>query len=258
MPLVVLAADRRGYGQLCRLITRGRRAAPKGQYHLTRDDVLELVGPGHCLLLWTPRPADLAAPAGVEAPADVGVPAWLRAHYAGSAWVAAELLRDGTERAHLAALTAQAAAYGLPLVAAGAVCMHIRARRRLHDALTAIRLGTTLEDAGLALLPSGERHLRERLRLARLYPPALLAETLVVASRSTNCATNIRGSSSRRAVRPPNGCASWSSVAPRGVGAERRPRVSSCRRAIACRPTCVRWSSTSSRSSRSSAMSPIS
>ena len=183
MPLVVLAADRRGYGQLCRLITRGRRAAPKGQYHLTRDDVLELVGPGHCLLLWTPRPADLAASADVEAPADVGAPAWLRAHYAGSAWVAAELLRDGTERAHLAALTAQAAAYGLPLVAAGAVCMHIRARRRLHDALTAIRLGTTLEDAGLALLPSGERHLRERLRLARLYPPALLAETLVVASR---------------------------------------------------------------------------
>ena len=26
--LVVLATDRRGYGQLCRLITRGRRAAP--------------------------------------------------------------------------------------------------------------------------------------------------------------------------------------------------------------------------------------
>ena len=30
LPLVLLAADRRGYGQLCRLITRGRRAAPKG------------------------------------------------------------------------------------------------------------------------------------------------------------------------------------------------------------------------------------
>jgi error-prone DNA polymerase len=177
MPLVVLAADRRGYGQLCRLITRGRRAAPKGQYHLTRGDMVELVGPGHCLLLWTPRPADLVAPAGVDAPT------WLRTHYAGSAWIAAELLRDGTERAHLAALMAQGAAHDLPLVASGAVCMHVRARRRLHDALTAIRLGTTVEGAGLALLPSGERHLRDRLRLARLYPSALLAETLVVASR---------------------------------------------------------------------------
>ncbi len=29
---VLLATDRRGYGQLCRLITRARRAAPKGSY----------------------------------------------------------------------------------------------------------------------------------------------------------------------------------------------------------------------------------
>jgi hypothetical protein len=31
LPLVLLAADRRGYGQLCRLITRGRRAAPSSR-----------------------------------------------------------------------------------------------------------------------------------------------------------------------------------------------------------------------------------
>ena len=39
LPLVVLAADRRGYGQMCRLITRARRAAPKGSYVLQRADV---------------------------------------------------------------------------------------------------------------------------------------------------------------------------------------------------------------------------
>ena len=187
LPLVLLAADRRGYGQLCRLITRGRRAAPKGQYRLSRADVAELIEPGPCLALWTPRPADLAAAAAEtdavrRSPPDDAA-AWLRTHFPGAAWIAAELLRDGTERAHLAALTAIGAAQGLPLVAAGAVCMHVRARRRLHDALTAIRLGTTVEDAGLALMPSGERHLRERARLARLYPPALLAETLAIAAR---------------------------------------------------------------------------
>src|SRR5512133_4054177 len=31
---VLLATDRAGYGRLCRLITRGRRSAPKGQYRL--------------------------------------------------------------------------------------------------------------------------------------------------------------------------------------------------------------------------------
>jgi error-prone DNA polymerase len=35
---VLLATDRQGYGQLCRLITRARRAAPKGQYRLERED----------------------------------------------------------------------------------------------------------------------------------------------------------------------------------------------------------------------------
>ena len=215
MPLVVLATDRRGYGQLCRLITRGRRAAPKGRYRLTRDDVRELIEPGHCLLLWTPRPADLAAAAAATATdaaaalAPAPAPAWLRAHYAGCAWVAAELLRDGTERAHLAALTALGAAHGLPLVAAGAVCMHVRARRRLHDALTAIRLGTTIEDAGLALLPSGERHLRDRVRLARLYPPALLAETLAIAAHCRFSLDELRYEYPREIVPEGRTAAEW-------------------------------------------------
>jgi len=35
---VLLATDRSGYGQLCRLITRARRAAGKGSYRLRRSD----------------------------------------------------------------------------------------------------------------------------------------------------------------------------------------------------------------------------
>jgi len=204
LPLVVLATDRRGYAQLCRLITRGRRAAPKGNYRLHRHDLVELIEPAHCLVLWTPRPAHVleadahtydalagdaltsdavAGDARATAAAAAGAARWLREHFHGSAWIAVELLRDGVERAQLAVLTALGREYDLPLVAAGNVCMHRRERRRLHDALTAIRLNTTVDAAGFALLPSGERHLRERARLARLYPPALLAETLVVAAR---------------------------------------------------------------------------
>ena len=40
---VLLARNREGYGRLCRLITRGRRSAPKGDYRLTRADVEELL-----------------------------------------------------------------------------------------------------------------------------------------------------------------------------------------------------------------------
>ncbi|MDH3718648.1 MAG: PHP domain-containing protein, partial [Planctomycetota bacterium] len=38
-PVVLLATDRAAYGRLARLITRGRRNAPKGECHLTFDDV---------------------------------------------------------------------------------------------------------------------------------------------------------------------------------------------------------------------------
>ena len=59
---VLLAADRSGYGRLCRLITHGRRAAPKGRYRLSRADLAEACGdPGAqgLLALWLPsaRPA---------------------------------------------------------------------------------------------------------------------------------------------------------------------------------------------------------
>ena len=72
---------------------------------------------------------------------------------------------------------------GLPLVAAGDVHMHVAQRRALQDTLTAIRLGVPVSEAGAALYPNGERHLRERADLAQLYPPELLEQTLVVAAR---------------------------------------------------------------------------
>ena len=37
--LVLLAKDLAGYETLCGLITRARRAAPKGEYRLARDDL---------------------------------------------------------------------------------------------------------------------------------------------------------------------------------------------------------------------------
>jgi error-prone DNA polymerase len=59
--------------------------------------------------------------------------------------------------------------------------MHVRSRRALQDTLSAIRLGVPVAQAGRALLPSGERHLRRRETLERIYPRELLAETLRIA-----------------------------------------------------------------------------
>ena len=76
-----------------------------------------------------------------------------------------------------------ATAAQLPLVAAGDVHMHVRSRRPLQDTLTAIRLGVPVAEAQHTLHANAERHLRMRMRLAQIYPPELLAETLHVAGR---------------------------------------------------------------------------
>ena len=166
---VALVIDRRGYARLCRLITRGRRAATKGEYSLTRADLEEL-GLEQCFVLWLPG----AQPREEEA-------RWLAKRHA-RVRIAAELLCEGTDREHLATLEGIGRRLGLRLVATGDVHMHSRARRRLQDAVTSIRLGIPVAEAGWHLYPNGERYLREPQRLAKLYPAGLLAETVAIAA----------------------------------------------------------------------------
>ena len=168
--LVLLAPDREDYAALCALITRGRRAAVKGSYHLQRSD-LEALGAA-CLVLWVP--------AEVPEPADA---VWLNKHFAGRVWLAVELHAGSDDRCRTRQLIELAAAVGIPAVAAGDVHMHVRGRRALQDTLTAIRTRQRLGSVGRVLYPNGERHLRSRAALARIYPAELLANTLEIARR---------------------------------------------------------------------------
>jgi error-prone DNA polymerase len=172
LKLVLLATSRRGYGELCSLVTRGRRAAPKGDYLLTRAD-LDGGLPG-CLALWLPGPEPV--------PTDA---AWVAATFPGRAWIGIELLAAGNDAQRLASLLGLCRSSGLPGVAAGDVHMHARGRRALQDTLSAIRMKATLAEAAGSLYPNGERHLRARDELARIYPTGLLEATLDVAARAS-------------------------------------------------------------------------
>ena len=109
----------------------------------------------------------------------------------------------------LRALRRSAAQTGLPLVAAGDVHMHARARRALQDTLTAIRLATPLAQCGYALHPNGERHLRSRGRLATIYPRALTDATLDVAERCAFSLDELRYEYPREIVPEGETPASW-------------------------------------------------
>tara|TARA_R110002096_G_scaffold22547_8_gene72330 strand:- start:31998 stop:35102 length:3105 start_codon:yes stop_codon:yes gene_type:complete len=169
--LVVLVQNATGYAALCQLISRARRAAEKGSYELTRHDFEDGL-PG-CLVLWVPD-EDLVLDVEDH---------WIRETFRDRLWIAVELLADGRQREQLDRLRAEGRRLHLPLVASGDVHMHIRARRILQDAVTAIRLGTTVEQAGFALYANGERHLRALAVLERVYPAELLAESVRIAER---------------------------------------------------------------------------
>jgi error-prone DNA polymerase len=169
LKLVLLATDRRSYGAICALITAGRRRGRKGAYEVTREEVQALSASG-ALVLWPP--GEERSPAG-----------WLAEHFAGRAWIAVELHCGPNDHAKLDSLKRLSRESGLPLVAAGDVHMHVRSRRRLQDVLTAIRLKRPVAQCGQALFPNAERSLRLRMRLAQLYPPGLLAETVAIAAR---------------------------------------------------------------------------
>ena len=175
LELVALATDRAAYGALCRLISHARRADAKGSYRLERRD-LENALDG-CLLLWLP------APGRIPLPSHESDGHWLRERFAGRLWIGVELLTGGFDARRLNVLETLGKTLGLPRVAAGGVHMHRRGRRALQDALTAIRLGIPLSEAGTALHPNGERHLRPLSRLQELYPAALLEETVAIAER---------------------------------------------------------------------------
>jgi error-prone DNA polymerase len=96
-----------------------------------------------------------------------------------------ELFRDGTDKQRLLSLQTLGRELRIPLVASGDVHMHTRDRRRLQDTVTAIRLNLPIAEAGWHLYPNGERYLREQARLARLYPPELLAESVAIADACT-------------------------------------------------------------------------
>jgi error-prone DNA polymerase len=170
--LVLLCENKQGYTELCRLITRGRRASEKGNYRLTRAD-MENGLPG-TLALWLP-----------QAQPDIAHGRWVRDTFGERAWLAVELHRGPDDAARLHELQRIGHALDLPLVASGDVHMHVRRRLALQHTLTAIRHRVPIAEAGTLIFRNGERHLRRRDVLAELYPEALLQESVRIAERCT-------------------------------------------------------------------------
>ncbi|PTT20974.1 error-prone DNA polymerase [Acidovorax sp. HMWF029] len=182
--LVALARDAEGWGNLCEFISAARRAAPKGQYHVGPASPWHLLQGCELLLAPCRKRFDATDLIAIEAYLS-RAKACFSSDFEGHIWLAVELHLAPDDGLWLATLQRVGAQLGLPLVAAGDVHMHARSRKPLQDVITAVRLGCSVAECGFALQPNAERHLRQRVRLAGIYPPDLLAATLTVAGRCT-------------------------------------------------------------------------
>jgi error-prone DNA polymerase len=176
--LPVLIESREGYCNLCRLITRMKLRAPKGEGALTLD---ELDGRVAGLVAFVGRCALSGPRFGVGGLVDRIV------HTFGANNVCIEvqrhLLRD--EEADNQALVDLASAFHLPVVATNGVRFAEPAKRPLYDVLTCIRHKTTLERAGRRLTWNAERYLKSPEAMARLFSdmPGAIAATRDLADR---------------------------------------------------------------------------
>ena len=185
--LVVLPHNAAGWGNLCEFITTARQVGDvleKGSYRvaLAETDFSVLAD---CEILLSPCASVSNA---IDTEALCAHATWATGLFGSHAWLAVELLQGMDDALRLAQLREVGRRTGIALVAAGNVRMHVRSRKPLLDVLSAIRLGCTVHECGFELQANAEAHLRQRMRLAEVYPRDLLRATLEVASR---CSFNL-------------------------------------------------------------------
>jgi error-prone DNA polymerase len=174
--ILVYPRDRDAYGRLCRLLTRGKRAADKGECYLGLDDLMDFAE-GQLLVLMLPHRFQ-SGPA-------LSVLDHLKGSGADGVWLGASLTYRGDDARRLARLGRLAETARVPLLATNEVLYHHPARRPLQDVLTCVLNKTTIDVAGQRCEANAERHLKPGHDMARLFRdrPDAIAETLRFADR---------------------------------------------------------------------------
>jgi error-prone DNA polymerase len=176
LPVLVSSAD--GYQNLCRLVTKMKMRAPKGEGALAIE---ELDGFTSGLIALAGRPILDARRHGVGGMLDrlVGLFGRDRVYVE----LQRHMLRD--EECNNEALTELARAYHVPVVATNGVRFATAGERPLFDVLSCIYHRTTLDAAGRLLGRNAERYLKSPEVMAELFAdrPDALAGTMALAER---------------------------------------------------------------------------
>lgn len=174
--LLCYPTDRAAYSRLTRLLTLGKRRAPKGECHITHDDVAAY-GEGQIFVALSDTPADDFKTFLHRLAGDFGAHSYLA--------LTRRFRPNENERlAHMADLAREVR---LHTVVTNDVLYHAPERRILQDVLTCIREGKTIDTLGFARERSADRFLKPPTEMNRLFAPypEAVERTLEITARCT-------------------------------------------------------------------------
>jgi error-prone DNA polymerase len=162
----LLVATRAGYRNLCRLITRMKLRAKKGEGAATLEELAEFSKGLICL---TSHPDERL----LDIFGQHNVYAELQRHY------------NREQEARNQAIIERARRLRIPLVATNGVAYATPPQRELLDVFTCIRQKVTLATAGRLLERNSERHVKTPAEMIRLFAdvPEAIANTLEISTR---------------------------------------------------------------------------
>jgi error-prone DNA polymerase len=216
--IVVYPATRYGWGRLTRLLTVGNMRAVKGDCILKFHDLLSYHEDLLCIVL--PLSTMVEEEAHKQPPAylfndenasesekphlqlvsdisrqDLGETLrQLVSHAPDRVWLGVTMGHGGRDTRRLAHHMKLARMIGVPILATNDALYATPEQKPLHDIMTCIRLGTTIQKAGKALESNAERHLKSPDEMTRLFRacPEALTETSRFVNRIEFTLDNLR------------------------------------------------------------------
>ena len=183
--LPLLVSSRTGYQNLCRLITKMKLRAKKGEGAVQKEELEEHAHGLICLTGGADGPLAMALQHGGIKAAHKQVEQLIGLFGRRNVYVELQRHFHREEETRNRAAITIARSLNLPILATNGVCYAAAKDRELCDAFTAIRHHRTLSTAGRLLARNSERHLKSPQEMQQLFTdlPEALNNTLELSSR---------------------------------------------------------------------------
>ncbi len=183
--LPLLVASRAGYQNICRLITKMKLRAKKGEGSVTEEELQEHAQGLICLTGGAEGPLAAALQHGGIDKARRQVDQLIGIFGSKNVYVELQRHFQREEESRNRAAIDIAHSLNLPLLATNGVCYATPKARELCDAFTAIRNHRTLSTAGRLLACNSERFLKSAQQMQQIFAdlPEAISNTLEVSSR---------------------------------------------------------------------------